>query len=119
MLIPWHYGEFKFSERLDVVKIVIAVLAPLMLGGCVAQLAADVITAPIKIVSKTADILTTSQSESDQNRGKKLRERDEEVGKLSRKRDKFASKCDKGDQDACGRVEALDTEISEVGSRKI
>ncbi len=100
-------------------KLVFAVFAPLMLSGCVAQLAADVITAPIKIVSKTADILTTSQSESDQNRGKKLREREEEIGKLARKRDKYQSKCDKGDEDACNKAAAIDSEIDKTESRKI
>jgi hypothetical protein len=101
------------------VKLVIVFLAPLMLGGCVAQLAADVITAPIKIVSKTADVLTTSQSESDQNRGKKLRKQEEELGKLARKRNKYQSKCDKGDDDACQSLDEVDAKIEDVQSRKI
>lgn len=100
-------------------KIGFALLAPFVLGGCVAQLAADVITAPIKIVSKTADVLTTSQSESDQNRGKKLREREQELGRLARKRDKYSGKCEDGDQKACTTLEELDAEISEVEARKI
>jgi translation initiation factor 2B subunit (eIF-2B alpha/beta/delta family) len=90
-----------------------------MLGGCVAQLAADVITAPIKIVSKTADVLTTSQSESDQNRGKKLRKQEEELGKLARKRNKYQSKCDNGDDDACQSLDEVDAKIEDVQSRKI
>jgi hypothetical protein len=100
-------------------KFVILLVAPFLLSGCVAQLAADVITAPIKIVAKTADILTTSQSESDQNRGRKLREREQELGKLARKRDKQSRKCDKGDQDACEKVSDIEDEITKVESRKI
>ena len=100
-------------------KMLLILAAPFVLSGCVAQLAADVITAPIKIVSKTADILTTSQSESDQNRGRKLREREQELGKLARKRDKQSSKCNKGDEDACEKANDIDAEISEVESRKI
>jgi hypothetical protein len=100
-------------------KMLLILVAPFVLSGCVAQLAADVITAPIKIVSKTADILTTSQSESDQNRGRKLREREQELGKLARKRDKQSSKCDKGDQDACEKANDIDVEIDEIESRKI
>ena len=33
-------------------------LTPLLLGGCLARLAGDIVTAPIKVVSKTADVLT-------------------------------------------------------------
>ena len=38
---------------------------PMLLGGCVTSIVKDVVTAPVKIVSKTADVLTTSQSEAD------------------------------------------------------
>ena len=101
------------------VKLLLALAASFVLSGCVVQLAADVITAPIKIVSKTADILTTSQSESDQNRGRKLREREQELGRLARKRDKQTSKCGKGNQGACEKAEEIDTEINKIESRRL
>lgn len=84
--------------------------AALMLSGCV-SLVKDVVTAPVKIVSKTADVLTTSQSESDEKRGRELRKREEALGKLARQRDKAAKKCEDGNQDACERVQDLNDQI--------
>jgi hypothetical protein len=64
----------------------LALLAlPLLLGGCIASVVKDVVTAPIKVVSKTADVMTTSQSEADEKRGREMRKREEKLGKLSRK----------------------------------
>ena len=57
----------------------------LLLPGCVASMVKDVVTAPVKIVSKTADVMTTSQSESDEKRGRAMRKREEEIG-ISRDR---------------------------------
>ncbi len=59
-----------------------------LLNGCVAKLAADVVTAPIKIASKTVDVLTTSQEESDRNRGRAARKQEEEEAKARRKEEK-------------------------------
>ena len=39
-----------------------------LLPGCVASVVKDVVTAPVKVVSKTADVMTTSQSEADEKR---------------------------------------------------
>lgn len=85
-----------------------------MLSGCVTSIVKDVVTAPIKIVSKTADVLTTSQSESDEKRGKEMRKREEALGKLARQRDKAREKCENGDQEACARVSAINDRISEA-----
>ena len=82
-----------------------------LLSGCV-SLVKDVVTAPIKIVSKTADVLTTSQSETDEKRGREMRKREEMLGKLSRQRDKARAKCEDGDKDACRLVRSLENEIS-------
>jgi hypothetical protein len=90
-----------------------------LLSGCVTSIVKDVVTAPIKIVSKTADVLTTSQSESDEKRGKEMRKREEKLGKTARERDKAAKKCDKGDGDACQYAEALDAEIAAEQDRVI
>ncbi len=76
----------------------------LMTSGCIARLAADVVTAPSKVVSKTADVLTTSQSEADEKRGRAVRKEEERTGKLARQRDKAQRACAKNpESDACGR----------------
>jgi hypothetical protein len=72
-----------------------------LLPGCIAKTALDVVTAPIKVVSKAADLATTSQSEADEKRGREIRKREEELGKLDRTREKLAEKCDDGDRSAC------------------
>ena len=82
-----------------------------LLSGCVASVVKDVVTAPIKIVSKTADVLTTSQSESDEKRGREIRKREEALGKLSRQRDKAREQCEDGSEEACLKVTELDDQI--------
>jgi hypothetical protein len=82
-----------------------------LLSGCV-SLVTDVVTAPVKIVSKTADVLTTSQSESDEKRGREMRKREEALGKLGRQRDKARAKCDDGNEASCERARALDEQIA-------
>jgi hypothetical protein len=87
-------------------------LMALMTSGCIARLAADVVTVPVKVVSKTADVLTTSQSEADEKRGRAVRKQDERIGKLSRERDKAQRECAKNPNgDACDRVDKLNDEI--------
>jgi hypothetical protein len=87
-----------------VTRLIIACLLFVMTSGCIARLAADVVTAPVKVVSKTADVLTTSQSEADEKRGRAVRKEEERIGKLSRERDKAERKCAKNpESDACAR----------------
>jgi hypothetical protein len=83
----------------------------IMLSGCVASVVKDVVTAPVKIVSKTADVLTTSQSESDEKRGREMRKREEALGKLSRQRDKARERCEDGNEAACRKVTELEAQI--------
>ncbi len=86
---------------------------PVLTGGCVASVVADVVTAPVKIVSGGVDLLTTSQSESDEKRGRALRHRDERLGKLSRVRDEYGKKCaKKGKEQDCRR--AAEAEIRDL-----
>lgn len=100
--------------------ILIAAVAPiLVLQGCVTSIVKEVVTAPIKIVSKTADVLTTSQSEADEKRGKQIRMREENLGKLARKSDKARKKCADGDNDACSEQEALEAEIAREKDRTL
>ena len=61
-----------------------AALLPLLAGGCV-RTVASVVTAPVKVVSKTADWATTSQDEADRNAGRKARKEDEKRSKEERK----------------------------------
>lgn len=91
----------------------------LLLPGCVASVVKDVVTAPVKVVSKTADVLTTSQSEADEKRGRALRKQEERIGKLSRKRKDAQEDCADGDRDACTRLEDLDTQIEREKERDL
>lgn len=100
-------------------RIAIIVVGALLLQGCVASAVKTIVTAPVKVVSKTADVLTTSQSESDEKRGKAMRQKEERLGKLARDRDKAAKKCDKGDGDACQEAEAIDAEIEAEQNRPV
>ena len=69
-----------------------------LLGGCIAQTAVDVVTLPVKVASKTVDVMTTSQSEADEKRGRAIRKREECIGKEQRRaeregREPDASRC--------------------------
>jgi len=66
-------------------RIPIVALLPLALGGCLAKTALDLATLPVKAASKTVDVLTTSQSEADEKRGRAIREREECIGKEQRR----------------------------------
>jgi hypothetical protein len=69
-------------------RIVLLLALPLTLGGCFAKTALDVATMPVKAVGWTADKLTTSQSESDEKRGRELRKQEERLAKEERARKK-------------------------------
>jgi hypothetical protein len=99
-------------------RLIFVVGAVFMLSGCV-SLVKDVVTAPVKIVSKTADVLTTSQSESDEKRGRELRKREEALGKLTRQREKAQKKCDDGDEGACAKAAQLNGQIEVEQDRPI
>lgn len=100
-------------------RLLLSAAALLLLQGCVASVVKDVVTAPVKIVSKTADVLTTSQSESDEKRGRELRKREEALGKLARQRDKAREKCEDGREDACAKAAQLDEQIAVEQDRPI
>ena len=70
----------------------------LTLTGCittVAKTAVDVVTLPVKIVSKGVDLATTSQSEADEKRGRDLRKAEETAGKRQREWEKACKKAEK------------------------
>ena len=93
--------------------IIIAVAALPLLSGCISAVK-TVVTAPVKAVGQVADWTTTSQDEADRNRGREMRQREEQLGKLSRQRDKAAEKCRDGNEDQCQRAEVLEHEIEAV-----
>ena len=88
-----------------------------LLPGCVASVVKDVVTAPVKVVSKTADVMTTSQSEADEKRGRALRKQEERLGKLARKRDEAREDCADGDREAVARGEVGEDEEDRGGHR--
>ena len=92
-------------------RISFALLAPLLLTGCIARTVVDVATAPVKVVSKGVDLATTSQSESDEKRGRVLRKREEELGKLERRYAKELEECQDGDRAACSDAQGTYAEI--------
>jgi hypothetical protein len=60
-------------------------LLPLALGGCIARTAVDIVTLPVKVASAGVDAVTTSQSEADEKRGRRIREYEECLGKEERR----------------------------------
>lgn len=100
-------------------------IAPL-LGGCLGTVA-DIVTLPVKVaktgvnaVGAGVDAVTTSQSERDEKRGKRLREREERLGKLARERNKLRKKCgrDPGG-DACADLYKVEHEIDHLTSEPV
>ncbi len=86
-------------------------LAAVALQGCLARAAVNVVTLPVRAVSKGVDVATTSQSEADENRGRAIRKREEQLGKLERESGKQVLRCRDGDVEACDRVQAIRAEM--------
>lgn len=94
--------------------LICALLAPaatLLLSGCIASTAASIVTAPVRMVGGGVDMLTTSQSEADEKRGRDLRRREERYGRLQREYDRHSRQCMQGDEEACDRAR---TEYGEI-----
>ncbi len=85
--------------------------ASLATSGCIARTAAKIVTAPVDLASGAVDVMTTSQSEADEKRGRELRKREEKVGKLEREYRKQSAKCDEGDRPACAKAAEINEEI--------
>jgi hypothetical protein len=88
------------------------------LGGCavttVARTAVDVVTLPVKVVSKGVDLATTSQSEADEKRGRQLREAEEAAGKRQRAWEKACRKAERRGEPCPPRPDPLDGGRSNV-----
>jgi hypothetical protein len=94
--------------------LLLALVAPLALGGCLAKTALDVATAPVKIASRGVDLATTSQSEADEARGREIRRREEQLGRLERDYDRQLRDCENGDERACEEARATYSEIRQA-----
>jgi outer membrane murein-binding lipoprotein Lpp len=70
----------------------VLLLAPvsLLLSGCLARTAVDIVTLPVRAVSAGVDALTTSQEEADRERGRRMREEDERRGREAREAERRA-----------------------------
>ena len=89
-------------------------VAALALGGCGVSSVVGVATAPIKAAGKAVDLATTSQSEADEKRGRKLRKLEERYGKLERSYRKEDKRCTKGDENACEKRDRIREEMEDI-----
>lgn len=86
----------------------------IILSGCLARAAVDVVTAPVRVAGKAVDVATTSQSEADEARGREIRRREEQLGKLQREYEKQVEDCEDGDRSACRNAEETQAEIRDL-----
>ena len=77
-----------------------APLGVLLLSGCVST-AVGIVKAPFQVAGQVVDWTTTSQSESDRNYGRKIREQEEAEGRRQREAEREARR-------ACERSGARD-----------
>lgn len=80
-------------------RILLAVPLGLLLSGCLARTAVDIVTLPVRVVGAGVDAVTTSQAEADQRRGRELREAEEREGREARRREREARRQAHRDQD--------------------
>lgn len=86
-------------------------LCAIALQGCLAKAAVSAVTLPVKVASRGVDLATTSQSESDQNRGREIRKREERLGDLGRDYDRQAERCADGNDEACEKAQEIRAEM--------
>ena len=67
-------------------RIICILLLPVLLSGCIASVAADVVTAPVKVAGKGIDATTTSQAEADQKRGREARKAEKKARKDAKRK---------------------------------
>lgn len=93
--------------------IILAPATALLLSACLGTVA-DVVTAPVKVVSKGVDLATTSQSESDEKRGREIRRREERLAKLEREYKKQLDECHEGSRRACDQATDTYAEMQQI-----
>lgn len=99
-----------------VVQLCGLILSAITLQGCLARAAVDVVTLPVRAVSKGVDVATTSQSEADEKRGRDIRKREERLGELDRDYDKQMDRCADGNDEACDKAQAFRAEMKALMS---
>lgn len=80
------------------------------LSGCIST-AASIITAPVRAAGQVVDWTTTSQDESDRNRGREVRRQEEALGRLARNLERAERRCRDDNQDACEDARRLRAEM--------
>lgn len=91
-------------------------LAALGAQGCVARTAANSAMPQVRAAPKTVDLATTGQPESDKERGRELRKREEQLEKLRKTYAKQLAKCQDGDQNACYDARITEGEIQNIAA---
>jgi hypothetical protein len=94
--------------------LIVLSLLPTLLGGCLAKAVYDVATLPVRAASGAVDLATTSQSEADENRGREIRRREEQLGRLDRDYRREADRCAEGRQDSCERARTLYAQMQQL-----
>lgn len=79
------------------VRLVSAALAGLLLTGCLAKAAVDIVTLPVRAGAQAVDWATTSQDEADRNRGRRERKAEKKQREADRKAAKAAARAERGD----------------------
>lgn len=97
-------------------SVILISLAAAMLTGCVARTALSIATAPVRVASKTVDVMTTSQSEADENRGRAMRKNEQRLSKLEQQYNRQLESCRRGQSAACADAQRTDSEIAQVRS---
>lgn len=93
------------------ISLLIVPIMALSLNGCVAKTMLDVVTAPVKIASKTVDLATESQSERDEKRGREIRRREQKLARLDRDWQIANAECEGGKRKSCDERDDLAKEM--------
>jgi hypothetical protein len=89
-------------------------IASIGLSGCLVRAAADIVTAPVRLGSSAVDLVTTSQSEADEARGREIRRREERLGELERLYDREVAKCRDDNDSACEKARDIYAEMQQI-----
>src|SRR3546814_16043146 len=65
--------------------LLVPLLFLVVLSGCIARTAADIVTLPVKAAGAGVDAVTTSQDEADRNRGREIRRQEERAARGRRR----------------------------------
>ena len=97
-------------------------LLALAVSGCLAQAAlstaTSIATAPVRVGSRAVDLATTSQSEADENRGRRMRKHDDKIRKLQKRYNRQMDACNRGETAACAQASEISGEIEALRSER-